>query len=96
LRRDEPQQAYQAATQAAKRDPYLARTFYLGGKALHKLGRNEDAIRWLERSAALDPNYPEPLYLLGQIYSKSGNREKAGEALAKFWEVKQNAPRERR
>ena len=96
LRRNEAEQAYQAATQAAKRDPYSARTFYLGGKALNKLGRVEDAVRWLERSAALDPRYPEPLYLLAQIHSKSGDREKAGVALGKFREVKQSAPRERR
>jgi Flp pilus assembly protein TadD len=96
LRRNEVERAYQAATQAAKRDPYSARSFYLGGKALHKLGRGDDAVRWLERSAALDPRYPEPLYLLAQIHSKNGDREKASEALAKFREVKKNAPRERR
>ncbi|MEZ5367145.1 MAG: tetratricopeptide repeat protein [Bryobacterales bacterium] len=96
LRRDEAQQAYQAATQAAKRDPYSARSFYLGGKALHKLGRSEDAQRWLERSVGLDPQYAEPLYLLAQIYSKNGDSDKAGETLAKFREVKKSAPRERR
>ncbi len=96
LRRNEAEQAYQAATQAAKRDPYSARSFYLGGKALNKLGRSEDAVRWLERSESLDPRYPEPLYLLAQIYSKQGDRERASDALAKFREVKKGAPRERR
>ena len=96
LRRDEVQQAYQAATQAAKRDPYSARSFYLGGKALNKLGRSDDAVRWLERAATLDPKYPEPLYLLAQIYSKNGDRQKASDTLAKFQEVKKSAPRERR
>ncbi len=96
LRRNEVQQAYQAATQAAKRNPYSARNFYLGGKALSKLDREVDAVRWLERSVAIDPNYPEPLYLLGQIYSKNGDRAKADETLEKFREVKQRAPRERR
>ena len=96
LRRNEVQQAYQSATQAAKRDPYSARNFYLGGKALHKLGRADDALRWLERSAALDPNYAEPLYLLAQIHSRNGERDKADAALARFQEVKKHAPRERR
>ena len=53
VRQERDQEAYQAATIAAKRNPYSARNFYLGGKALSKLGRPEDAIKWLERSTPL-------------------------------------------
>ena len=95
LKHDDPEKAYNAATMAAKRNPYLARNFYLGGKALMKLGREDDARKWLERSTELDPSYPEPLYILGQIYRKSGEKEKAKDALAKFKEAKANAPRKR-
>ncbi len=96
LRRNEFQQAYQAATMAAKRNPFSARNFYLGGKALWRLDRTEDALKWLERSSGLDPDYPEPLYLLGQVYAKSGDREKAKDMLERFRVAKEKAPKTRR
>jgi tetratricopeptide (TPR) repeat protein len=96
LNEDDAEKAYNAATMAAKRNPYSARNFYLGGKALMKLGRPEDAQKWLERSTQLDPSYPEPLYVLGQVYMKLGQREKAKATLAQFKEAKANAPRKRK
>lgn len=96
IRQNDFERAYQAATQAAKRNPYSARNFYLGGKALSRLDRTEDAIRWLERSAALDPTYPDPLYLLGQLYMKLGQKDKGMETLKRFREVKAKAPTQRR
>jgi tetratricopeptide (TPR) repeat protein len=95
-RQNDFERAYQAATQAAKRNPYSARNFYLGGKALSRLDRNEDAVKWLERSIALDPNYPDPLYLLGQLYMKMGQKNKGMETLKRFREVKAKAPTQRR
>lgn len=96
IRQNDFERAYQAATQAAKRNPYSARNFYLGGKALSRLDRTEDAIKWLERSAALDPTYPDPLYLLGQLYMKLGQKDKGMETLKRFREVKAKAPTQRR
>lgn len=96
LRQERHQEAYQAATIAAKRNPYSARNFFLGGKALLKLDREEDAVKWLERSAELDPDYPDPLYVLGQTYMKLGQKDKAMETLARFREAKAKTPRERR
>lgn len=96
LRRNEFQQAYQAVTMAAKRNPFSARNFYLGGKALWRLDRTEDALKWLERSAELDPGYPDPLYLLGQVYVKLGQREKGKEMLERFRVAKEKAPKTRR
>jgi tetratricopeptide (TPR) repeat protein len=96
LRRNEPQQAYQAATEAARRNPNSARNFYIGGKALWKLDRGDDALKWLERSAQLDPAYPDPLYLLGQVYVKLGDRDKGKEMLERFRVVKAKAPKTRR
>jgi Flp pilus assembly protein TadD len=91
FRQNDFERSYHAAVQAAKRNPYSARNFYLGGKALARLNRNEEAIHWLERSAALDPAYPNPLYLLGQLYMKMGRKDKGFEALEKFRQVKAKA-----
>lgn len=87
---------YDAAAKAADRNPNSARNFYLGGKALCKLGKTDLCLNWLERSVALDPNYPEPLYLLGREYSRLGQEEKAKAALDKFRAAKAAAPRQRK
>ncbi len=88
--------AYDAAAKAADRNPYSARNFYFGGKALAKLGKNELCVNWLERAVALDPKYPEPLYLLARVYSQLGQADKAKAALEKFQALKATAPRERK
>jgi tetratricopeptide (TPR) repeat protein len=90
------QKAFAAASQAADRNPYSARNFYLGGKALAALGKNDLSANWLERSVALDPKYPEPLYLLARVYTQLGQLEKAQATLEKFRVVKAAAPRERK
>jgi tetratricopeptide (TPR) repeat protein len=89
-------QAFAAASKAADRNPYSARNFFLGGKALHKLGKLELAMNWLERSVALDPEYADPLYLLGRVYAQLGQEPKAKEALQRFRAVKAREPRSRR
>ena len=96
LRQNRFEEAYQAATQAAKRNPYSARNFFLGGKALTKLGREADAVKWLERSAQLDPDYPDSLYALGQLYMKLGEKERAATVLKQFRTAKAKAPKKRR
>ncbi|MGE5648221.1 MAG: tetratricopeptide repeat protein [Acidobacteriota bacterium] len=88
--------AFDAAAKAANRNPYSARNFYLGGKALWKLGKTELCLNWLERSAALDPNYPEPLYLLARVYSQVDQPDKAKAALEKFQKLKASGPRQRK
>lgn len=88
--------AFAAASKAANRNPNSARNFYLGGKALCKLQKVDLCVNWLERSVSLDPNYPEPLYLLSKTYGQTGQEDKAREALEKFREVKARAPRVRR
>jgi tetratricopeptide (TPR) repeat protein len=88
--------AFAAAEKAADRNPYSARDFYLGGKALAALGKNDLSVNWLERSIALDPKYPEPLYLLARIYAQLGQQDKAKATLQSFRAVKAAAPRERK
>jgi tetratricopeptide (TPR) repeat protein len=90
------ERAFAAASKAADRNPYSARNFYLGGKALAELGKKDLSVNWLERSANLDPKYPEPLYLLAKVYAQLGQNDKAAAALEKFRAVKAAAPRERK
>jgi tetratricopeptide (TPR) repeat protein len=90
------EKAFAAAAKAANRNPYSARNFYLGGKALWKLGKTDLCLNWLERSTALDPNYPEPLYLLARVYSQLKQDDKAKAALEKFQKLKATAPRQRK
>jgi tetratricopeptide (TPR) repeat protein len=96
LDQGDAQRAFAFASQAANRNPDSARDFYIGGKALNKLGKNELSANWLERSISLDPKYPDPLYLLSRVYSQLGQHEKAKAMLARFEAVKKTAPRERR
>jgi tetratricopeptide (TPR) repeat protein len=90
------EKAFDAASKATDRNPYSARDFYLGGKALERLGKLELSLNWLQRSAALDPNYAEPQYLLAHIYRQLGDRDKAEEAQKKFLEAKAKTPAVRR
>ena len=96
LRENRPAEAQQAALKAAKRNPHSARNFYLGGQALIKLDRRAEAVPLLERAATLDPAYPEPLYALGQLYQRLGEKEKAETTLRKFREAKERSPKKRR
>ena len=96
LEKGDAESAFAAASKAADRNPYAARDFYLGGKALAALGKNELSANWLERSVTLDPKYPEPLYLLARVYAQLGEPDKAKAALEKFRAVKAVAPRERK
>lgn len=96
LKTGNAQKAFDAASIAADRNPTAARNFYLGGKALDQLGKTELALNWLQRSAALDPNYPQPLYLLARAYRKMGETQKADAAQRKFIELQAKLPSKRR
>ncbi len=91
---NDPQRGFDAAATAAKLNPGSARNFFLAGKALTRLGRHREALQWLEQSAALDADYAEPLYLLGQAYKRLGDDESARRALAAFESVKARQPDE--
>ncbi|PYT32981.1 MAG: hypothetical protein DMG58_09040 [Acidobacteria bacterium] len=96
LEKGDAQQAFAAASKAADRNPMSARNFYIGGKALCKLEKTDLCMNWLERSVSLDPNYPDPLYLLAKVYGQLGQEQKAKQTLEKFREVKAKAPAVRR
>ncbi len=88
--------AFAAASKAANRNPNSARDFYIGAKALERLGRTELCLNWLLRSVALDPNYSEPQYLLARIYGKLGQADKAEAARRRFLAIKAKEPGKRR
>jgi tetratricopeptide (TPR) repeat protein len=96
LKTGDNKKAFDAAAMAANRNPSSARDFYLGGKALELLGKRDLALNWLQRSAALDPNYPQPLYLLALIYHRLGDQEKFADARKKFLEAQAKVPSKRR
>ncbi len=96
LENNDFEKAFAAASKAADRNPKGARNFYLGGKALCRLQKLDLCVNWLERSVSLDPNYPEPLYLLSKAYAQTGQEEKARKTLEKFREVKARTPQTRR
>jgi len=95
LKRGESEKAFQLASEAATRNPSSARNFYLTGKALARLEKIELAQKWLKQSIDLDPAYPEPRYLLGQLYMKQGRKEDAEREFKAFEEVRKK-PRPRR
>ena len=96
LKLRDAQKAYALASRAADRNPYSARNFYLGGKALCELDKTDLCLNWLQRSSALDPNYPDPLFLLARVYQKLGDEDKSKEALEKFVKAKAKQPSHRR
>jgi len=92
LKSGNARRAYDAAAKAAELNPNSPRDFYLGAKALDQLGQVELSLNWLQRSAALDPNYPEPQYLMSQIYRRRGETDKAEAARKRFLEAKAKSP----
>jgi len=92
LKRNEFDKAFQLAAEAAERNPQAARNFFLTGKALTKLERNETSLRWLRRALALDSAYADAHYLLGQTLRKLGQPDAAREHLEAFRKLKAAAP----
>jgi len=90
------QRAFDLAAEAAERNPDEPRNFFLAGKALVQAGRSDIAVRWFERSIVLNPDYPEPHYLLSQAYRKIGRDADADRELKLFQEAAARAPKERR
>jgi tetratricopeptide (TPR) repeat protein len=90
------QRAFDLAAEAAQRNPDEPRNLFLAGKALVQAGRSDVAVRWLEQAIALNADYPEPHYLLSQIYRRLGRASDAERALEAFQAAKARAPKERR
>lgn len=96
LKLGEYQKAFDLAAEAAQRNPDEARNLFLAGKALVKMERFDISLKWLERAAALDPLYPEPRYVLAQIYRRLGRMADAQRELEAFQQARARAPAVRR
>jgi tetratricopeptide (TPR) repeat protein len=90
------QRGFDLATEAAQRNPDDPRNFFLAGKALVQVGRSDLSVRWFEQAIALNPDYPEPHYLLAQAYRRLGRIADAEQALKSFQAAAARAPKERR
>jgi tetratricopeptide (TPR) repeat protein len=88
----DPRRGFDAASKAVNRNPMSARGFYIGAKALNQLGKTDLALNWLERAANLNPTSSETWYLLGIVYRKLQQNEKAEEAVRKFRDLKAREP----
>jgi protein O-GlcNAc transferase len=90
------QRAFDLAVEAAERNPAEPRNLFLAGKALVQAGRDDLSVRWFERAVALNPDYPEPHYLLSQTYRRLRRAADADRALKSFQAASARAPKERR
>jgi tetratricopeptide (TPR) repeat protein len=90
------QRAFDLAAEAAQRNSGEPRNFFLAGKALVQAGRSDLSVRWFEQAIKLDPDYPEPHYLLSQAFRKLGRLADADRELKSFEAATARAPKERR
>ena len=88
--------AFDLGVEAARRNPDSARNCFLTGKALTKLDKYDLSVRWLKRAGELDPDYPEPHYMLGQVYNKLGRKDEARQEFQAFQEIIKRVPRRQR
>ena len=88
LKRDQADKAFQLAAEAAQRNASSARNFYLAGRSLVKLGRDENSLRWLEKSVELDPNHAEAQFQLGHALRRLGKGDQAKPHLEAFRRLK--------
>ena len=58
-------------------DPLNAEAHVLRGEALARLGRNDEAMRSLERGLALKPESAAAHVTLGRVYRTAGRTEEA-------------------
>jgi tetratricopeptide (TPR) repeat protein len=96
IKQGEFQKAFDLAAEAAQRNPDEPRNFFLGGKAILQAGRTDLSIRWFEQAIKLNPDYPEPQYLLSLAYRRLGRIEDADRMLKSFQAASARAPKERR
>lgn len=81
--------------EAVRLDPgYIDANVRLG-LALHRLGRSEEAVGYLERAAELRPDVPETFNNLAVIYAQMERRKDALAAFEKALELKPDYPEAR-
>ncbi len=83
---------------AAQLRPRDARVYYQMGEVLRLEKRPANSVSCYAKAIALDPDYPEPLYKLGQAYVQLGRHEDAQKMFDRHRDVmsKQEASLDRR
>jgi len=82
-----PEKGVDYADQAMRlspRDPFLFYFEFDKGFALSMLGRDDEAIEWLQRSAAVAPEWPPPHAMLAASFAVTGREAEAREALQRY------------
>jgi cytochrome c-type biogenesis protein CcmH/NrfG len=79
--------ALTALRKAAASRPDDARVPYQLGELCRVQKRNSEAVSYYQQAIALDPEFPEPLYKLGQAYTRMGKPDDAKKAFARHREV---------
>jgi tetratricopeptide (TPR) repeat protein len=75
-------QAGSALHRASALKPRDARVFYQLGELSRLQKRLPESIPYYKRAIALDPEFPEPLYKLGQVYVRLGKTQEGKQILA--------------
>jgi tetratricopeptide (TPR) repeat protein len=83
------ERSFQYAAEAASRNPSSARNFFLTGRALAKLERWEQSLKWLRQAVSIDPAHPAANYQLAQVYRSLGRIEDAERQLQAFQKISQ-------
>ncbi len=78
------------AYRGTRNDPMLPYTHYVYARILLDSEASREVEQSLKRALDLDPGYTQAYYLLGRYYTKIGDKERAGQAFAKFDELKSN------
>ena len=81
------EQALSVLRRANSLKPQDARVYYQLGELFRLQKKFPDAAEQFQKSITLDPNYPEPLYKLGQVYQRMGKQDEAKTAFARHREV---------
>ena len=79
--------ALAALHKAAALRPDDARVPYQLGELCRVQKRTSEAVSYYQQAAALDPEFPEPLYKLGQAYTRMGKPDDAKKAFARHRDV---------
>ena len=66
--------------------PQASPVLYALADGLHLVGRSGEAVVWLERIRAVDPEYAESFYLLGKIHFEADRLDLAAEEMRRFLE----------
>jgi len=87
LNPESEEKALSALRRANTLKPQDARVYYQLGELFRLQKKFADAAEQFQKSIALDTNYPEPLYKLGQVYLRMGKHEDAKTTFARHKEV---------